>query len=121
MNSDQIVRDFCAAWGRADVDAIVDAFTDDAVYHNIPMNPCKGREEIRNFVSALFAGMCKSVEFDIRAQVVSGNLVMNERVDFLHMEDRTVELPVMGVFELTDDGKIAGWRDYFDQGQFAGN
>ena len=26
---------------------------------------------------------------------------------------KKIELPVMGVFEITD-GKIAAWRDYFD-------
>ena len=25
-----------------------------------------------------------------------------------------MDLPVCGVFELTDDGKISLWRDYFD-------
>lgn len=121
MNADQIIRDFCAAWSRADLEAILDAFTDDAVYHNIPMAPCKGKEEIRAFIGGMFAGMCKSVDFEIRHQIVSGNVVMNERVDILHLQDRDVNLPVMGVFELTDEGKIRGWRDYFDQGMFAGN
>ena len=35
------------------------------------------------------------------------------------MPDRTVSLPVMGVFELAD-GKITAWRDYFDMAQFTG-
>lgn len=43
---------------------------------------------------------------------------MNERTDKLVMDGRTVELPVMGVFELSG-GKIAGWRDYFDRGAFS--
>jgi limonene-1,2-epoxide hydrolase len=30
MDADKIVRDFCAAFGRGDVDAIVNSFTDDA-------------------------------------------------------------------------------------------
>ena len=29
----------------------------------------------------------------------------------------TIELPVMGTFEIVD-GKIAAWRDYFDLNQF---
>ena len=120
MNADQIVRDFCAAWGRGDVETIMDAFTDDAVYHNIPMAPCHGKEEIRTFIGGLFGGMCKTVDFEIKAQVVSGSVVMNERIDVLHFADRDVNLPVMGVFELTEDGKISAWRDYFDQGMFAG-
>lgn len=120
MNADQVVKDFCAAWSRGDLEAIMDAFSDDAVYHNIPMAPCKGRDEIRNFIAGLLGGMCKSVDFDIKAQLVSGNTVMNERVDTLHMEDRSVDLPVCGVFELNDDGKISAWRDYFDAAQFGG-
>jgi limonene-1,2-epoxide hydrolase len=52
--------------------------------------------------------------------VANGNLVMNERVDTLIIEGRTIELPVCGVFELTPDGKISGWRDYFDMAQFTG-
>ena len=52
MDADKIVRDFCAAFGRGDVDAIVDAFTDDAVYHNIPMTRIEGREAIRVMAKA---------------------------------------------------------------------
>ena len=120
MNPDQIVRDFCAAWGRADVDAIVDAFTDDGVYHNIPMAPCNGKDEIRAFVAGFMPGTASSVQFDIRNQIVAGNVVMNERVDTLVMQDRKIELPVCGVFELTPDGKISAWRDYFDMAKFTG-
>ena len=121
MDADKIVRDFCAMWSRADVDAIVDAFTQDAVYHNIPMEPVKGREAIRGFVGGLFAGMASAIHFEIRNQFVQGRMVMNERVDTIVMAERRVELPVCGVFELAPDGKIAAWRDYFDAGQFAGN
>lgn len=121
MDPDQLVRDFCAASSRADLDAIMDAFSDDAVYHNIPMPPCKEKEGIRSFIAGLFAGTCKSVDFDIETQLVNGNAVMNERVDTLHMEDRSVDLPVCGVFEFTDDGRIKAWRDDFDAAQFAGS
>jgi limonene-1,2-epoxide hydrolase len=120
MDPDKIVREFSAAWERADVDAIMEAFTEDAVYHNIPMAPLKGKEGIRNFVAGLFAGMATSVRFDIKQQLVSGNVVMNERVDTLAMESGDVVLPVCGVFELSEEGKISGWRDYFDMGQFTG-
>ncbi|MGH0029365.1 MAG: limonene-1,2-epoxide hydrolase family protein [Myxococcota bacterium] len=120
MDADEVVRDFCAAWDRADLDAIMGAFTEDAVYHNIPMAPCKGKEEIRRFIGGMFAGMVKSVHFEILKQLVDGRTVMNERVDTLVMGDREVALPVCGVFELTADGKISAWRDYFDAAQFAG-
>ena len=39
--------------------------------------------------------------------------MLTERVDKFSLGGKNVELPVMGVFELTD-GKISAWRDYFD-------
>jgi len=45
----EVVRRFCAAWadniGAAELAAF---FTDDAVYHNIPLAPVTGREAIAN-------------------------------------------------------------------------
>jgi limonene-1,2-epoxide hydrolase len=39
---------------------------------------------------------------------------MNERTDVMRRRDGgEVALPVMGVFDIVD-GRIAGWRDYFD-------
>ena len=40
-------------------------------------------------------------------------IVMNERTDRLNFNGKQIELPVMGIFELSD-GKIKVWRDYFD-------
>ena len=120
VDADRIVREFCAAWGRGDVEAILAAFTDDAVYHNVPMSPCNGKAEIREFVAGFLGTTASAVRFDIRHQLVDGNVVMNERVDTIVMESGEVALPVCGVFELTAGGKIAAWRDYFDMSQFAG-
>jgi limonene-1,2-epoxide hydrolase len=54
----------------------------------------------------------------VRNQATNGNVVMTERVDAFIMPDKTIELPVMGTFEVTADGKISAWRDYFDLNQF---
>lgn len=113
---DQIVRDFAAAWGRADLDAIVDAFTDDAVYHNIPMEPLTGKAEIRGFLEGF---LNDGISFEIHHQASAGNTVMNERTDTLTVGDSTVQLPVMGIFEIEGD-KISAWRDYFDMAPFSG-
>ena len=119
MDADRVVREFCAAWSRTDVETIMDAFTDDAIYHNIPMTPCNGKEEIRTFLDTFLGGMASAVEFDIKHQLVDGLVGLNERVDTIVMADNSGALPVCGIFELTADGKISGWRDYFDMGQFA--
>jgi limonene-1,2-epoxide hydrolase len=42
---------------------------------------------------------------------------MTERVDVFTYPDKSIELPVAGVFEVRGD-KIAAWRDYFDVNMF---
>ncbi len=112
----EVVRRFCAAWADGDLDAIVGAFTDDAVYHNMPLDPVVGPEAIRTFIEG-FIGRVDSVEFQIRNIVGSGDVVLTERVDVFVAPGKRIELPVMGTFELRD-GRIAAWRDYFDLQSF---
>ena len=44
-DAEKIVTDFCNAWPRKNVDELLAFFTDDAVYHNIPVEPAKGKEQ----------------------------------------------------------------------------
>jgi limonene-1,2-epoxide hydrolase len=121
MDSDRIVRDFCAAWGSADLDTIMDTFAEDAVYHNIPMAPTKGKVEIRAFIEGFLKMSPKGIDFEILKQVSAGSLVFNERIDTFVQDGKKTAAPVCGVFEIDGDGKIAAWRDYFDMGAFAGD
>ena len=43
--------------------------------------------------------------------------MLTERIDVFRMGETTIELPVMGIFEVRD-GLIAAWRDYFDLNQY---
>ena len=108
----QIVRDFCAAWDARDQQRILDAFTDDGVYHNMPMAPAQGKDAINGLLTFIL-GPASSVKFEIKHIVADGDVVLTERLDTFQMGDKTVTLEVMGTFELRD-GKIAAWRDYFD-------
>ena len=117
----EVVRKFCAAWseniGAAELAAF---FTDDAVYHNIPLTPITGRENIaENIDSFIRPGPpgIESIEFRVINIAADGPVVMTERVDVFRLSDKSVELQVMGTFEVTD-GKINAWRDYFDVNQF---
>jgi limonene-1,2-epoxide hydrolase len=111
-----IVRDFCAAFDAGDIDAILDFFTDDAVYHNIPVAPVQGKDAIRATFDMFMTGVEK-VEFRVLNIAASGNVVLTERVDVFVLPAKSIELPVMGTFEVRD-GKIAAWRDYFDLNQY---
>jgi limonene-1,2-epoxide hydrolase len=117
----EVVRRFCAAWsdnlGAAELAAF---FTDGAVYHNIPLAPVIGREAIANNIASFIrpgAPGIEAIEFGVIHIAANGPVVMTERVDVFKLPDRSFELPVMGIFEVSD-GKIDAWRDYFDLGQF---
>lgn len=113
-----VVARFCEAWANFDLDAIMEFFTDDAVYHNIPVDPAVGKEAIRTTIQGFLGGLGE-VEFVVRHIVGQGDVVLTERVDIFVLPNGRIELPVMGTFELRD-GKIAAWRDYFDLNQFMG-
>ncbi|WP_431956605.1 nuclear transport factor 2 family protein [Nocardia lijiangensis] len=109
---DELVRAMCQSWSDPDPDRISSYFAEDAVYHNIPMEPIVGRTAIRDFIAGFLTAF-DAIDFDIHRQVTSGNVVMNERTDTLRGNGRDTPLPVMGVFEVRD-GAIIAWRDYFD-------
>jgi limonene-1,2-epoxide hydrolase len=106
------ILDFCAAFARRDVDELLGYFTEDAIYHNMPMDPVTGREAIRALLEA-FVNPAEAIDFEVRHMAGDGDVVFTERVDRFNLGGRQIALPVAGVFELRD-GKIAAWRDYFD-------
>ena len=112
-----LIRRFCDEFAKgSSVDEIVAYFTDDAVYHNIPVEPAHGPEAIKAVFSMFTTGV-ERMEFKIMNIVGEGDVVLTERVDVFVMPNVTIELPVMGTFEVRD-GKIAKWRDYFDLNQY---
>jgi limonene-1,2-epoxide hydrolase len=117
MNAEQAVRAFCKAVSRCKSAELVDYFTPDAVYHNIPVEPVQGHDAIRATLEQ-FLDISSVAEFDILALAVAGNTVLTERIDRFTINDKRVELSVMGAFEVATSGKISAWRDYFDMQQF---
>jgi limonene-1,2-epoxide hydrolase len=116
-DAEKIVTDFCNAWPRKNVDELLAFFTDDAVYHNIPLEPAKGKEAIRGVINT-FLPMARSLQFKILNSAGNGNIVFNERVDVFDLGNgKTISLPVAGVFEVTGS-KISAWRDYFDMAMY---
>lgn len=112
-SADTVVTEFCKLWVTPDPGEIATWFTEDGVYHNMPMAPAEGREAIEEFIAG-FTAAVDGIDFIVHRQLADGDVVMNERTDVMRFKDgRTLSLPVTGVFEVRD-GKIAAWRDYFD-------
>ena len=110
------VRRFCEAWGTKDLDEIIGFFSDDAVYHNIPLAPVVGPDQIRATIEG-FSGGVDQIVFRVDNIAADGGTVLTERHDIFTFANGEIDLPVMGTFEVRD-GKITAWRDYFDMNQF---
>jgi limonene-1,2-epoxide hydrolase len=116
-DAEKVVNEFCNAWPRKNVEELLGFFTEDAVYHNIPMEPLRGKAAIKAGINT-FLPMAKSLQFKVIHTASAGNVVMNERVDIFDLGNgKTISLPVAGVFEV-NGGKIAAWRDYFDMAMY---
>jgi limonene-1,2-epoxide hydrolase len=112
ISNERLIENFCAAWSRRNIDEILAYFSPDAVYHNMPLEPLRGVDEIRATLE-MFLVPSESIDFELLALASTGNLVFTERVDRFRIMGRDVVLPVAGVFELHNE-KIVAWRDYFD-------
>lgn len=108
----ELIRAFCAAWSRLDIDELMGYFTDDAIYHNMPGPPATGREQVRKTIERFLKGW-QETDWEILNIAQAGNVVFAERVDRTEAGGKHVDLPLVGVFEI-DNGKIRAWRDYFD-------
>lgn len=112
MSNESIVREFLEAWSRLDPKELAGYFAEDGVYHNMPMAPVQGRENVEKLIAGFSASWTQTC-WEIRHLLGRGDVVIAERVDRTKIGDKSVELPCAGVFEL-QDGKIKSWRDYFD-------
>ena len=58
-----------------------------------------------------FTENATAVEFEIVDTWARGPVVVNDRIDRFVQPDRTIEIPVVGIFYLVD-GKITEWTDF---------
>jgi limonene-1,2-epoxide hydrolase len=114
--SEDVVRAFCDAFARRDLDEILGFFTDDAVYHNIPFAPVQGHDAIRTVLETFVPGS-PEVEFEVVHLASDGPVVHTERIDRMTFGGKPIEVAVAGVFEV-EGGRIRAWRDYFDPRAF---
>jgi limonene-1,2-epoxide hydrolase len=118
INCEKVVSDLFAAWTRLDLDGIISYFAEDAVWDNVPMTPANGKQAIRDMTQGFLKD---TVTFGakILKSAHEGNVVFNSRIDSITMKNgKKADIPVAGMFELNDAGKIKVWRDYFDLATF---
>ena len=112
-----VVNDFCAAFAVPfDWDRITSFLRDDCKYRaSQTASMVEGPEAIVGFLAG-FAGSATAAGFEIVDTWARGPVVVNDRVDRFTLPNRTLAIPVVGVFHLVD-GTIAEWTDFvFDFG-----
>jgi limonene-1,2-epoxide hydrolase len=114
--NERIISEFIKAWSRLDPEELAAYFADDGVYHNMPVGPVSGRENVEKFIQG-FTSPWTETTWDILNIMSSGSVVIVERLDRTRAGEKFVELPCVGVFEI-EGGKIKIWRDYFDFGTY---
>jgi limonene-1,2-epoxide hydrolase len=66
--NEQIVLRFCDAFARMDADELIEYFTPDAIYHNIPLPPLRGGTEIYESFKGL-PQRFKGLEIEVLNQI----------------------------------------------------
>lgn len=109
----QTVHDFLVACAAGDLDSALAMVDWDIEYDNVPVGKVFGPDGVRSVLTSGIMAAADDVEWVVLRQVAQGEVVMSERVDRFRIGDQWLEIPVVGVFEVSD-GKILLWRDYFD-------
>src|SRR5260370_2479713 len=93
--NERVVSEFCKTWETLNIDKVMEFFTDDAVYHNIPLATAKGKAAIRKTIDGFMPGTTK-IEVKILSTASAGATVFNERVDSFICNRPPVVVPVAG-------------------------
>lgn len=102
--------------------ALGDHLADDATYQPVvPLAPVRhGRDAILAELREQ-AGRYKNCICDVHDVASTGRTVFTERTDTVSMLDdgREVVVRVVGVFEVDDQRRVVGWREYWDNAAVA--
>lgn len=105
------VQAFFAALEDRSVKQALALADDKIVWRNTSLPTVRGK-----LVGRLLKGMDRnwvSIRADFHRVAASGNVVLTERTDYLRIGPLEIDFWVCGTFELTPEGKIVLWHDYF--------
>jgi limonene-1,2-epoxide hydrolase len=115
-----VVTAFMAAWGdgtqrEPDVGTILPMFTDDAVWQLwVPGGPTlHGRDAIEADIGRQL-GFATHMRCGSISMASNDRQVFTERLDRFISKDVQIDHHLVAVFDISADGRIAAWREYFD-------
>lgn len=109
----QTVTRFLEAAQNGDTEFTESVLDENLVYQNVGLPTIHGRRAaLKVFEPLKRPGF--GFEVQIHRTTTNGNTVMNERHDAIVLGPLRLQFWVCGVFEVSDQGTITLWRDYFD-------
>lgn len=108
----EVVQRFLDALQRGESATAGELLAPDAIWHNVPFPPARGRDTI---VRQLRGMERYDLGFEVHMHNIAANgpVVLTERTDVLTRGPVGGEFWVCGTFEV-HDGRITVWRDRFD-------
>jgi limonene-1,2-epoxide hydrolase len=119
---EEVVRSFLADFAGEHLDSdrverLLTYMAPDARYHVFAWwDPCIGHDAIRAELLKEGTGT-SDCSFELLNFASVGRTVFVERLDWFTLNDKHVNIHVVGVFEIDSKGKISSWRDYYDGGE----
>ena len=112
---ENLVREFFDCWHRFDLDGALSHISEECRFRPDPnAETLAGKTAIRA-KWAKYIELMRSYDCEYGPVTQAGNIVFCERLEIVgSSRGYEMRVPIVGVFEIDDAGKIAAWRDYYD-------
>jgi limonene-1,2-epoxide hydrolase len=108
-----VVVEFLEAWGRWDIDRVLELVTEDLEYINVSLPKIHGRDRLERLARPIMRPDRVGFNAYLHHVATDGDVVLTDRVDELTFKKWASRFWVYGRFTVRD-GQIAVWRDSFD-------
>ncbi len=114
MSNLEKVRSLLDAFEKFQVDAFLDAITDDATYQFGNYPAAHGKEAIAATIQASHLDRIKGIKFNIINMWEVGDAVIAElTIDYIKVDDSVLTLPCLDVFRMAGD-RVKSMQVYMD-------
>lgn len=110
-----MLMSFFDCWKRSDLDGAMAHVADDIVFEpDLKGTRHQGKDALRALWGK-YMEMMKSYDYQVVNLLEADDRVMVERLEIVGSSSGgELKLPIVGVFRISPEDKIASWRDYWD-------
>jgi limonene-1,2-epoxide hydrolase len=110
----EVIRRLQQALAARDKAAFLDFFAPEVEYHyHVGSRPLIGIGWVEKFITKYWADNSGATWVIERHAKTDTHLFTEGREEYVNADGETVRHPYMGIIHFGEDGKIVGWRDYF--------